>query len=332
MNRIISLDIAKAVCIILVVVGHYVPDNSPTWYVMLHDVIYTFHMPLFMFISGYVYIATKKEIAYDLFLLKKIKRLMVPYFTTSAIVILIKLLTQGSMSVDNPVTVFSFVEMFYMPEAGYFLWFIWALWWMFVLVPLFKRKQSRVVLFVLGIALHFIPVELPHMFCLKQFSSMLMYFMFGVFAFENDRVRRFLKEFNWIKVACVSTIFVLGQFLFLTNVIGGNEKVLLNIALPFIGIWFVIETAKVICKNWIDVCEGHLLIWVAQSSYIIYLFHTTFEGFVKAVLRKLPFDSSVWYVFIPSAVLVISSGVIFPMLLHRFILKKYRITKFLFGL
>lgn len=39
-------------------------------------------------------------------------------------------------------------------------------------------------------------------------------------------------------------------------VIGNNEKVLLNIALPFIGIWFVIETAKVICKNWIDVCEG----------------------------------------------------------------------------
>lgn len=39
-------------------------------------------------------------------------------------------------------------------------------------------------------------------------------------------------------------------------VIGSNEKVLLNIALPFIGIWFVIEAAKVICKNWIDVCEG----------------------------------------------------------------------------
>lgn len=59
MNRIIALDIAKAICIILVVMGHYVPDNSPAWYVLVHDVIYTFHMPLFMFVSGYVYIATK---------------------------------------------------------------------------------------------------------------------------------------------------------------------------------------------------------------------------------------------------------------------------------
>lgn len=29
-------------------------------------------------------------------------------------------------------------------------------------------------------------------------------------------------------------------------------------------------------------------------------FHTTFEGLVKAVLRKLLIDSNVWYVFIPS--------------------------------
>lgn len=115
MNRIIALDIAKAICIILVVMGHYVPDNSPAWYVLVHDVIYTFHMPLFMFVSGYVYIATKKRSTYGDFLLKKVRRLMVPYLTTSVMVIVIKLLTQGSMSVDNPVTIFSFVEMFYMP-------------------------------------------------------------------------------------------------------------------------------------------------------------------------------------------------------------------------
>lgn len=80
MNRIISLDIARAICIILVVIGHYVPDNSPAWYVMLHDIIYTFHMPLFMFVSGYVYMITKKNIGYKSFLIKKIKRLMIPYF------------------------------------------------------------------------------------------------------------------------------------------------------------------------------------------------------------------------------------------------------------
>lgn len=123
-NRIVSLDVAKAICIILVVIGHYVPDNSPEWYVAIHDVIYTFHMPLFMFASGFVYIATKKNESYGTFILKKVKRLMIPYISTSVIVITIKLLTQGNMSVDNPVTIMSYVKMLYSPEAGYFLWFI----------------------------------------------------------------------------------------------------------------------------------------------------------------------------------------------------------------
>lgn len=33
MQRLISFDIAKALCIILVVIGHYIPDSSPSWYV-----------------------------------------------------------------------------------------------------------------------------------------------------------------------------------------------------------------------------------------------------------------------------------------------------------
>lgn len=70
---------------------------------------------------------------------------------------------------------------------------------------------------------------------------------------------------------------------------------------------------------------------VAASSYIIYLFHTTFEGFAKAVFRKLPLDSGLWYVFVPEALVVIASGVVFPMLLF-WLFKKYRATRVLFGL
>lgn len=61
-------------------------------------------MPLFMFASGYVYIATKKDIGYGSFLIKKIKRLMIPYITTSIMVISIKMLMQGGLSVEDPVT------------------------------------------------------------------------------------------------------------------------------------------------------------------------------------------------------------------------------------
>ena len=116
--------------------------------------------------------------------MKKVKRLMIPYFVVSAIVIGIKLLTESHVYVENPKTVMSFVKMLYCPEAGYFLWFIWALWWMFVIVPLFKTKRQRFALFAISILLHYVPFATTDVFCLAQFKNMLIFFMLGVIVYD----------------------------------------------------------------------------------------------------------------------------------------------------
>jgi len=325
MKRIIFIDIAKAICIVLVVIGHYVPDNSPAWYVAFHDIIYTFHMPLFMFTSGYVYIATKKDISYGQFILKKIKRLMVPYFTTSIIVISIKILTEGSMSVDHPVTAASYLRMFYYPEAGYFLWFIWALWWMFVIVPLFRSRRSHLWLFIACLALHYLPVGVPRVFCLAEFKNMVVFFMLGVVAFEHKVLHGFVNGFSLDKSVVAILMFVVVQSANMS--LGGD---LITILLPYIGIFFVLEVSKLVC-HYRKVEKGSVLLLVSASSYIIYLFHTTFEGFAKAVCRKLPFDSDLWYVFVPEALAIITCGVVVPIILFK-VFKRYKVTKVLFGL
>ena len=52
-QRIAWIDIAKGIAIILVVIGHCIPDAasstgiSVTEYRWLHNIIYSFHMPLF---------------------------------------------------------------------------------------------------------------------------------------------------------------------------------------------------------------------------------------------------------------------------------------------
>lgn len=52
-------------------------------------------MPLFMFASGYIYAMTgNSQNKGGNFILKKFKRLMIPYFSTSVVIISIKLLTQ----------------------------------------------------------------------------------------------------------------------------------------------------------------------------------------------------------------------------------------------
>ncbi len=332
MNRIVSLDIAKAICIILVVIGHYAPTHAPNWYMLLNNVIYTFHMPLFMFASGYIYIATKKDVDYRTFLLNKIRRLMIPYFTTSVIVISIKLFTQGQAYVENPVTYISFLKMFYLPEAGYFLWFIWALWWMFVLVPLFKSKQSRDVLFVVALLLHYIPMQLPDLFCIAQFKNMLVFFMLGVFVYENKKVNIFISEFHWIKLACAIGLFIVAEEMYVCSNMVGVIFFLLSRIVPYIGIWFVLEISKWIVRGWNRFDKERLLLQISASSYIIYLFHTTFEGFAKAICHKLPLEATLWYVFIPESCIVILAGVFVPMLLYKYLFKRFAIAKFLFGL
>ena len=323
MQRFISFDIAKAICIILVVIGHYVPDYSPQWYVGVHDVIYTFHMPLFMFASGFIYMATKKNILYKDFLLKKVKRLMVPYLSVSAIVITIKLLTEGHAYVENPVTWMSYVKMLYLPEAGYFLWFFWALWWMFVISPMFKTKQIRLGLFVLAIVLHYIPNILPEIFCLSQFQGMLVYFMLGVVFCDWKQQISFISK---VPVWCVLGFFAIAEGMNLMDM-GGHISMLL----PYLGIAAIMAFSSII-EKWNHKNNEWLMV-VSSSSYIIYLFHTTFEGFAKAVVHKISFFTDGNEVlFIINVFIVVGCGIVCPIILHRYILNKTHVTKLMFGL
>ena len=82
MERSATADIAKTIGIILVVIGHYNPADAPEWYHLANRFIYAFHMPLFMFASGYIYAMTgnSQNKGGGTFILKKFKRLMIPYF------------------------------------------------------------------------------------------------------------------------------------------------------------------------------------------------------------------------------------------------------------
>ena len=253
---------------------------------------------------------------------------MVPYLATSFLIITLKLITQGNAYVANPVTLSSYAKMFYLPEAGYFLWFIWALWWMIVVVPLFRTPKSRLALFLISIVLAYLPLHLTNLFCLNQFKGMFVYFMLGVIAFERKDCISRIKMHPLV----VYLSFVVVECLCLFN-IGGGILSILNEIVPFIGIAAVLQLS-VQMESWVKSEKQNWILQISVSSYIIYLFHTTFEGFAKAVLHKIP---GVWntgndWVFCLTAIIVIVVGVVFPVLLHKYILQKYRITRLLFGL
>ncbi len=75
MNRDNTIDIIKGVAILSVIVGHL------THFWALRGMIYTFHMPVFFFASGYFF---KKKLPYEL--MKSLSRsLLLPYLFTSIV-------------------------------------------------------------------------------------------------------------------------------------------------------------------------------------------------------------------------------------------------------
>lgn len=73
------IDIARGIGIILVIVGH-TSSNS-----ILVKAIYEFHMPLFFFVSGYLFNYARYENNFSLFVNTKVNRLLLPYFFTCII-------------------------------------------------------------------------------------------------------------------------------------------------------------------------------------------------------------------------------------------------------
>ena len=80
MKRDITIDIAKGIGIILVVLGHVITLKS------INSFIYYFHMPLFFFISGEaLHYSYKNNITLKDFIKKRAKTILTPYFVFSII-------------------------------------------------------------------------------------------------------------------------------------------------------------------------------------------------------------------------------------------------------
>lgn len=90
-KRIEYIDIAKGICILLVVLGHEL-----TWNDALRYFIYSFHIPMFFALSGMVMVVTHElDLPFDLFLKKNINGILKPYFQVSIIYIAYDLVGGG---------------------------------------------------------------------------------------------------------------------------------------------------------------------------------------------------------------------------------------------
>ncbi len=145
MDRDRSIDIAKGIAILLVIVGH---SHCVTG--VAHQLIYSFHMPLFFIFAGWFY---KERAVKDSFT-RDFRRLIVPYLFFEVLCAL-KFAVTGALQHDWQNATDNFVGMLWattdrddtliwgtMPSAG-ILWFLPALYWCKNLYNLLAFKCRR---------------------------------------------------------------------------------------------------------------------------------------------------------------------------------------------
>lgn len=116
-KRIGWIDTAKGIGLLLVILGHLHIPYVSTW-------IYTFHIPLFFFLSGCVF--SGEKYSFKEFCLKRIKSLVVPYFCLGFVIYLFYVIVNAVVDRGNGAygTNIEMLKNFFIQEHFWTIWFL----------------------------------------------------------------------------------------------------------------------------------------------------------------------------------------------------------------
>lgn len=244
-KRDYSLDIARGIGIFLIVFGHSVSNKSNPVTSYTISLIYSFHVPLFFFISGML--SSKKEfknlksIACEI--KKKLYSLIIPYFIWNTVFLSYATLTRfiGNMEDLSTLIKNSVVSLF--SFGGSPLWFLPALF--FAFLYLYATSFNKFVSF--GIMMLLLPVcyffETNNVFI----ESLLRWIPGGFFLVSGYLFGKFFKKI--LPVPFIITLFVSLFGLVLLNpsvdmstrMFGNPFLYLMN---AFIGIYLILFVSR----------------------------------------------------------------------------------------
>ena len=156
-GRLEFVDVAKGIAMICIVLGHLGISG-------INRFVFTFHVPVFFLISGY-FISEGEKLSS--FIVKKLRTLIVPYFLTCGVIVVLGFLKGlyhsgiGLALQDAKYWLYasiygsgnSYQEPFYIASIGA-IWFLWALFWgsLFLKISL-KMKPVLRLAFVIALFL-----------------------------------------------------------------------------------------------------------------------------------------------------------------------------------
>lgn len=326
-ERYKTIDILRGIAITLVVLGHAIiifPVNlhEVPWCSFVFTWLSSVHMPLFFVISGFCY-STVNLSNYGAYIVKKAKRLLVPYFSIGILGIIMALLLPSLVNGQTNLkdSVFSMI----LTGGGY--WFLYTLFIIFMIFPVLEKvyKTNRFIFLGINVAaltIYFMGI-LPNIFTIDQIAHYIFYFSVGyIVRKEFNQFRYIWRKFgrNGIIVFVVLTVWI-GCIYALEN--GFSNNVYLNFVASLAGFWVLTVLAQLFTKY-----PCNTLYDCSKYSLQLYLLN----GYLLVVSRTIIVN----YFSVDNSVIIIAFNILVTLVLSLVIIKyfisRFKIFRFFLGI
>lgn len=220
-EKINWLSILQGWTMLWVVIGHSplgTPGEGPVWENRLYDIAYSFHMALFMLISGYLFYRTRIAAdgwSYPRMLKDKALRLLLPMAVFTLVAFAMKMLFPGEMSRDSSLSARALLEAFIMPYNGPLreMWFIMSLMWMFALMPLWRallsNRYAMIIAFLALAVLHYFHPD-TEILNIGRTLKYAVWFYLGLLVSQYDASVAFADRYKLPLLVAGVAIYLLG--------------------------------------------------------------------------------------------------------------------------
>jgi fucose 4-O-acetylase-like acetyltransferase len=320
-ERRLDLDRAKGLGILLVVIGHLAAKSQPSgnaWFGYLQTGLYQFHMPFFMYLSGYVCYLTRAARttpkAWPNLLQRRVNRLLVPFVVFGLALIIGKLVATHFMQVDHAPASFAeaVVAMLWDTDnsPAISVWYIEAVFVLTVITPPLlwaTRGKIWLVLLVAGLV-YLAPV--PHIMYLDKAARFFIFFSLGGAAAEfGRRWLDWIDQYYWIAVAALAIFLAVA----LVDFDSFSDRTRLFVC----GVVSMPALHGLVRRSRLS--HSAALLYLGIFSFVIYLLNTPFIGLVKGVLLKfMPWDGVNFLLFFT---LMLAAGIMGPILIKRLLFR-----------
>jgi fucose 4-O-acetylase-like acetyltransferase len=319
-TRLIDVDYAKGLVICLVVLGHLSAREYPIgaeWYRVLRDLIYKFHMPLFIFFSGIVAGVSYKPLNslkdYKYFAIYKAKRYLYSFLIFGAVILASKFFLINHFFIDNPpINLFSgFCDLILKPtkSSASYLWYIYVLYELYLFLPILMRISNNKLFYIIFVLLIVRGINLTDYFAVNYFFKNLPFFILGLSISRN--YHKYTEIIDRYKLAFI--------FLFITSLILTTDRTLnkLDIIVSLLSIPSIHGIVRIKLIN--NLLSLSLL---GKYSYSIYLLNTLCIGLIKAICIIIVGYAN--YNFSATSPILFIFGLLFPIIVKKNIFTKNR--------